>query len=205
MVFTIAFCGKSLNNALMNRVHRYYSAAVATMLLVLLGLLTTPQALAATDGSFAVKNVFSSRSDSQLTVISQLELSLSDQAIDAIDHGVPISIVIEYARPKQGPLGMSHQILARSVYQIQRHSLSNRYLLRMPTDKALSIFASIENALTYLGRSITQPITIRQPLDKIAVRMYLDVYRLPAPLRFKAFFSQQWQHDSAWSVWPLQP
>lgn len=185
--------------------HRFYRAVPAIMLVALLSLFFIGQLQAAANGAFAVKSVLSSKNDSQLMVISQLELSLSDQAIDAIDHGVPISIVIEYARPKQGMLGMSHEILARSVYQIQRHSLSNRYLLRMPTDKALSIFVSIENALSYLGRSITQPITIKQPLDTIAVRMYLDVFRLPAPLRFKAFFSQQWQHDSAWSIWPLHP
>ncbi|MGH1539168.1 MAG: DUF4390 domain-containing protein [Arenicella sp.] len=163
------------------------------------------EARATSHQTFVVENVLSSHSGSEITIFSQLELSLSEQLIEAINHGVPISIVVEYAKPKKNWLGSSYSVLTTAVYQLERHSLSNRYLLRSFRGNKLDIFTSIQEALSYLGQSVSLTIQHDPQMTDIAVRSYVDIYRLPGPLRFKAFFSKHWHHDSNWSIWPLKP
>lgn len=161
----------------------------------------TSNALA--NNKFNVRNVFYSSQSTELIIISQLDLTLSNQLIDAINNGVAISIAVEYAKPKKNIIGTKYDILARSTYEIERHSLSNRYLMRSIKTGKTDIFNSIQSALDSLGSSLKQSVQYTQNIDELAVRCFVDKFRLPGPLRFKAFFSKSWSPSSRWSIWPL--
>ena len=153
--------------------------------------------------NFSVRNVLYSLQDSRLIVFSQLDLTLSSDLIEAINNGVAISIAVEYAKPKKTFLGITHEVITTTTYEIERHSLSNRYLMRdIETDK-IDIFNSIQAALDNLGRSLRQSIKFEEGTKELAIRCYVDKFRLPGPLRFKAFFSKSWSPSSDWSIWPL--
>lgn len=155
------------------------------------------------NNNFNVRNVFYSFQSSELIIISQLDLSLSSQLIDAINNGVAISVAVEYAKPKKNIIGTRYDIFATATYEIERHSLSNRYLMRSIKTGKTDIFNSIQSALDSLGSSLKQSVQYKESIDELAVRCYVDKYRLPGPLRFKAFFSTSWSPSSRWSIWPL--
>ena len=159
--------------------------------------------IATASKNFSVRNVLHSFQGSRLIVFSQLDLTLSSDLIEAINSGVAISITVEYAKPKKTLFGTSFDVITKATYEIERHSLSNRYLMRdIKTDKR-NIFNSIQAALDNLGRSLRQSINVEENIKELAIRCYVDIFRLPGPLRFKAFFSKPWSPNSDWSIWPL--
>jgi len=153
--------------------------------------------------NFSVRNVLYSLQDSRLIVFSQLDLTLSNDLIEAINNGVAISIAVEYAKPRKTLLGITHDVITTTTYEIERHSLSNRYLMRDIKTDNIDIFNSIQAALDNLGRSLRQSIKFEKGTKELAIRCYVDKFRLPGPLRFKAFFSKSWSPSSDWSIWPL--
>lgn len=183
-----------------NKIH-YHSLSFFIKSFFLLCLLATNTAKA--DSNFNVRNVLYSFQESRLTIFSQLDLTLSNDLIEAINNGVAISIAIEYAHPKKHFFGTNYNVITKSTYQIERHSLSNRYLVRNLNTGKTSIFNSIQAALDNLGRSMKQSIEFKEEIKELAIRCYLDKFRLPGPLRFKAFFSKSWSPSSDWSIWPL--
>ena len=186
-------------------IHRY-QPSLFTLGFFLLGFFSLNLAVTNTamaDNNFNVRNVLYSFQDSQLTIFSQLDLTLSNDLIEAVNNGVTISIAIEYAKPKKNLLGTTYDVIAKSIYEIERHSLSNRYLMRDINTNKIDIFNSIQAALDNLGRSLKQSIEFKEQIKELAVRCYVDKFRLPGPLRFKALFSEAWSPSSDWSIWPL--
>lgn len=154
--------------------------------------------------NFNVHNVLHSFQGSRLIVFSQLDLTLSKELIEAINNGVAISISVEYAKPRQTFFGSTYDVITSATYEIERHSLSNRYLMRDIKTDTQNIFNSIQAALDNLGRSLKQSIDFNDDFKQLAIRCYVDKFRLPGPLRFKAFFSNAWSPNSGWSLWPLK-
>lgn len=184
-----------------NKPFQRHLLSLFTLGVFLLSLTVTHNAAA--NNSFVVRNVLYSYQDSQLTVFSQLDLTLSNDLIEAINNGVTISIAVEYAKPKKNILGVNYDVITKTTYEIERHSLSNRYLMRDIHTNKIDIFNSIQAALDNLGRSLKQSIDFEEGTKELAIRCYVDKFRLPGPLRFKAFFSKSWSPNSEWSIWPL--
>lgn len=152
---------------------------------------------------FKVESLISSRSEQNTTVFTQFDLQLSNQLINAIDNGVPIYINVKYGNPKLSMFRQTYTVKESFQHRIERHALSNRYLLTDLASRKLISFESIGSALSYLGQSYKITLAANYPHNNIAVRCYVDLTQLPSPLRFKRIFSRFWRHDSDWSVWPL--
>lgn len=183
---------------------RYFNISMYTasfFALIIIALTSTSTFSA--NNNFNVRSIFFSFQSSRLIVFSQLDLNLSNELIDAINNGVAISIAVEYANPKRNLLGTSYKIITKTNYEIERHSLSNRYLVRNVKTKQSNFFHSIQAALDNLGHSLEQRIELKDKIKELAIKCYVDKYRLPGPLRFKAFFSKSWSPSSDWSIWPL--
>ncbi len=186
-------------------------AVIILGLTSILALLTYNFALSNNDEpKFTVNSLISSKNADEIVAFTQIDLRLSDELIAAVDNGVPIYISVEHAFPSLGILKQVYRNAQNQQYRLERHALSDNYILS-GTDNQLRNFDSIREALSYLGQSfkITLPVSNSlndsgQTKDQIAIRAYLDLKQLPSALRLKHLFSDSWQHDSGWSVWPLE-
>lgn len=152
---------------------------------------------------FKVENLIFSKNQQEIIVFTQLNLQFSSELTAAIDSGVPIYIVIEYSKPRKGIFRKKFATEEKFQHRIERHAISNRYLLTDLASNKLISFEYIGAALSYLGQSYKISLLEDKENDHIAIRCYVDLDQLPSPLRLKRLFSSSWQHDSGWSVWPL--
>ena len=158
----------------------------------------------AVDYGFTIKNVSISQAYQSLNVDLRQDLQLSQQAREALEHGVTLIIMLELELHND-----NNMMVVRNDnrhFQLRYLPLSERYqLLEEGTDE-LRAFSRLRHLLASINDLNVQMTT--GPLlpgnYELRTRIYLDESRLPAPMQLPAWFSPQWQHDSEWSVWPFE-
>ncbi len=209
MASTIAFSLNSLNNQHMRltsenniSLKKKSFAKISLTILFVISLAFSITCSAKNPTRFSVINVTASASDKGIQTLSRFQLSLSTRAYDAIDHGVPVDIVLSYAEPKKRFWGTSYKTIDKKTFRLSRHVLSDNYQLHDSTAFQTHQFITIDEALKHI--SIFQIKNLDNiSSTEIAVRVHLDTFNLPPQIRASAFFSGSWRHDSLWTVWNI--
>ena len=156
------------------------------------------------DYGFVIKNVSVSRAYQSLHVHLQQNLQLSQQAREALEHGVSLSIKLELVLHNDNNMIVGRR-LAR-YFQLRYLPLSERYQLSEEETGKLQVFPRLRHLLAAIDDLDVQLDTGPLPPGnyELRTRISLDESRLPTPMQLPAWFSSQWQHDSEWSVWPFE-
>ena len=176
----------------------------ASLLSVLVFFLAGCGEKSAVDYGFSIKNVSISRAYQSLNVHLQQDLQLSQQAREAMEHGVTLSILLELELHNDNNMMVVHRENRR--FQLRYLPLSERYqLLEEETDE-LQAFSRLRHLLAAIAKLNVQLSTgpLLPGSYELRTRISLDESRLPTPMQLPALFSSQWQHDSEWSVWPFE-
>lgn len=127
---------------------------------------------------------------------------LSQATIEAIDSGVSLTFICEFAVLTTRMFIEWPSQKQQSSFTISKHALSERYLVHMDNNIKPVIFRSSAQGMAYIAKSAQQQFRdYAQQNDNAQLRVSLDKKRLPAPIRLTAFLSSQWQFDSGWSQW----
>ena len=178
--------------------------ASLTSLLVLLSACTQPGG----DYGFQIKKVDISPGYQKVSARHRQELSLSREATDALESGVPLTLLMEMELRDAATLTLLADESRR--YEIRFLPLSRRYQLTAPgggpgsvSVKTFPRLRHVMNELAGLRLDLgTGPLAPGDYEDRARIR--LDNARLPAPMQLPALFSADWQHDSEWSTWPFE-
>ena len=184
----------------MGSIMRSCTSLLSIFLFVLLGC-GQPGAV---DYGFTIKNVSISQAYQSLNVHLRQDLQLSQQAREALEHGVTLIIMLKLELKND-----NNMMIVRKEdrnFQLRYLPLSERYqLLEEGTDE-LRAFSRLRHLLASINDLNIQMTT--GPLlpgnYELRTRIHLDESRLPTPMQLPAWFSPQWQHDSEWSVWPFE-
>jgi hypothetical protein len=156
------------------------------------------------DYGFAIKNVSVNRAYQSLNVRLQQELELSQQAREALEHGVTLTVTLEMELRNDNKMIVVRRAARR--FQLRYLPLSERYQLMDEESEELRTFSRLRHMLAAIDDINVQLSTGPLPPGgyELRTRIRLDESRLPAPMQLPAWFSSQWQHDSEWSVWPFK-
>jgi hypothetical protein len=156
------------------------------------------------DYGFAIKNVSVNRAYQSLNVRLQQELELSQQAREALEHGVTLTVTLEMELRNDNKMIVVRRDTRR--FQLRYLPLSERYQLTDEETEELRTFSRLRHMLAAIDDINVQLSTGPLPPGgyELRTRIRLDESRLPAPMQLPAWFSSQWQHDSEWSVWPFK-
>ena len=134
----------------------------------------------------------------------QQDLQLSQQAREALEHGVTLTIMLELELHNDNNMMVVRQENRR--FQLRYLPLSERYQLSEEETDELQAFSRLRHALAAIAnlnvKFSTGPLLAGN--YELRTRISLDESRLPTPMQLPAWFSSQWQHDSEWSVWPFE-
>jgi hypothetical protein len=157
----------------------------------------------AVDYGFAIKNVSVNRSFQSLNIHLQQELELSQQAREALEHGVTLTINLEMELRNDDNLIVAQRDARH--FKLRYLPLSERYQVSEEKTGELQAFSRLRHLLAALDDLDVQLSTGPLPTGnyELRTRILLDERRLPAPMQLPAWLSSQWQHDSEWSVWPF--
>jgi hypothetical protein len=178
---------------------RWLGRAALPLVLLAAGACTPTQP----EGAFEVLQVDANWNNGRLAMRFQQQLTLSPEARRALDHSVPLTVVLELilrdssSRVRVG----SHQV----SYEIRYLPLSERYQLSGPDGENVSSYPRLRHALAKLAEldvSIQTGVIPAGDYELLA-RTRLDRNAMPPPMRLPALLSAEWKHDSDWSSWPL--
>ena len=141
-----------------------------------------------------------------VAVDADIQYQLSDEAREALEHGVPLYIVVEIKTEEIRKLLWNRNLKQNSlVFRLEYHPLSQRYLLIDKTNAKRQDFQYLSSLLNELSRIRAWSISLPDDLEnnqnyRTQIRARLDIQSLPAPLRLIAFVSRRWQLFSEWQI-----
>ena len=156
------------------------------------------------DYGFSIENVSISRAYQSLNVRLQQGLELSEQAREALEHGVTLTVVLEIELRNDNNMIVVKRDANR--YQLRYLPLSERYQLATEKSGESKTYSRLRHLLAAIDDLNIQLSTGPLPSGgyELRTRIRIDESRLPAPMQLPAWFSAQWRHDSGWSVWPFE-
>lgn len=180
------------------------------LLLMLAFVLCLPFPLRA-DDEFAIKDVRTRLDQGVYVVDADIEFDFSAEALEALDNGVPLTIVLHFqVRSADAWIWEDSAADLRLRYAVRYKPLSGRYeVYRLPGDRGRS-FVSRDAAIAALGELHGIQVVSKDRLDPdveylLHLKAELDIEELPLPLRPMAYLRPAWKLESAWTKWPLTP
>ena len=156
------------------------------------------------DYGFRIQEVLLSPGYQEIAARYRQDLRLSQDAVEALEHGVPLTIQLQMELRDANTLTLLADESRRFV--IRYRPLVQRYELSGPGEDNPRTFPRLRHVLKDLADVDldlkTGPLVPGR--YEFRARTRLENTRLPAPMRLPARFSDQWQHDSEWSTWPFE-
>ena len=185
-----------------------------TKLAIILGIFSSFDLLAQMrpnhEGYFDVRSAKSVLIDQTHVLDARLQLFLSDEALNALNSGVPLTIElnIEFIRvrrfmPDDKEIELSFQ------FELEYKPLSQRYIVRDTVNDTQDSYATLFSALNRLGRIQNLFLVNDNELSndsnyRIRLQALLSTKQYSAPLRMLFFWRSQWDIKSEWYEWQLQ-
>lgn len=146
-----------------------------------------------------------------VNVTAALDLELSDDAREALEHGVDLVFEIDSElRQRRRWIWDTRLARIRRHLVLQRHALSRQYVVDQPESGQRRVFTRLDRALAALGEVGPWPLVDRRLLDPggryvVRVRARLDREALPGPLQLIAWVTPGWRLSSGWQQVELTP
>jgi hypothetical protein len=156
------------------------------------------------DYGFSISGVEISPGYQKITTRYQQELSLSREAVNALENGVALTVQLELELRDSMTLTLLSDEIRR--YEIRFLPLHQRYQLTGPGDSGSRTFPRLRHVLAELAdlRFDFRTGPLAPGRYEFRARTRLDNAGLPAPMHLPALFSPDWKHDSEWSTWPFE-
>jgi hypothetical protein len=138
-----------------------------------------------------------------------IDYGFSNAVIDALDHGVPLTLVIklDVVREKAWPWD-AYVLQERKNFEIRFYSLTKNYQLTLLDTGDKRSFVSLNS----LVRQMSKLSIVLEKAGRLIhgehyqarVAVTLDIEALPLPLRPIAYFSPVWYLSSPWYTWTFE-
>ena len=191
-------------------VTRRAAIALVAMLAVLMGAAVVAQDDVVREGYFEVRSAASGLTDGVHLLDARLQLVLSNEALAALNNGVPLTIELQLQVIRVRRFYMDALDAELAVrFELEYRPLSQRYIVRNLNSGDQDSFATLYSALNNLGRIEGLPFIDDALLTtgksyRMRVRAMLQTQQYPAPLRLLFFWRSQWQLQSEWFEWMLE-
>ena len=177
-------------------------SALVFLLVVVLAL--TACSDPAADQRFELTRVEATWTNGWMNVSCEQQLALSNEARNALIHGVPLTVQLELLLRNSGSKTRIGEELFN--YEIRYLPLSDYYQLSLPGTDTVKTFPRLRHVLAELSSLNVSFETGVLPAGdyELLARMRLDQQTMPPPMRLPVLLSSKWRHDSSWSSWPLE-
>ena len=171
---------------------------------------TQPAQIADDPGHFEVRRAAVELRDGVYFLDALIDYTLSSEARDALQSGVPLTIRLEVEIVHGRRFWFDNELASlQQRYQLEYHALSERYIVQSVNSGDQESFATLFAALNYLGQIEHLPLIDAALVENsrdydVRLRAVLDVEQFPGPLRLLAFWRRDWSLASEWHRWPLQ-
>jgi len=169
----------------------------------------TAQQIPERQGFFDIRSASTLLNEGVHELEARLQLILSDDALEALNSGVPLTIELDFEAIRVRGLWLDALDASLSfTYELEYRPLSQRYIVRSLNSGDQDSFATLYSALNNLGRVQRLPVIDDSVLEedgryRLRLRARLSTRQYPASLRLLFFWRSQWQLESDWYEWTL--
>jgi hypothetical protein len=157
--------------------------------------------------SIAIEFATSTLVDEHYQVDANIEYNFDDEVLTALAHGIALRIDI-FIKVKRERNWLWDPVVRDETisFQLERHALSDHYLLTNLNTDRKEQFQYLDEALRALGAVNDRFLFDRSTIDADAsyigyIKSELNIEALPPPMRPIAYISPQWQAESSWYEW----
>ncbi len=180
-------------------------------MLLLLGLFLSVSCATLAANDFEVKQIQTQIKDGRFSLDANVDLGLSATVLEALDNGVPLTFVFHTQVRRAKSWLWEDSLLDQQLhYAIRYKPLSGRYeVYRLPSTEGKE-FVTRDAAIRALGEFNDIQLVTQSALEpdtgyEVQIKVFLDIEKLPLPLRPMAYLKPSWKLSSGWSKWPLTP
>jgi hypothetical protein len=161
--------------------------------------------------AFTIRDVQINQVDNVYQLNARIEYQLSEQAHEALNNGVPLTLKVQLFVEKVWRGFWEPSPYATTLsFQIRYHALTELYRIVDGQTGNEQSFVTQEAALHALGEISNLPMISQAKLTsgevyQLRLRADLDIESLPLPLQPLAYLGMGWKLTTGWSQWPLQP
>jgi hypothetical protein len=161
-------------------------------------------------GFFDVRSASTSLNAGVHELEARLQLILSQDALDALNSGVPLTIELNLEVIRVRGFWLDEVEAQLTItYELEYRPLSQRYIVRNLNSGDQNSFATLYSALNNLGRIQGLPVIDDALINpdsryRLRLRVALSTRQYPAALRIIFFWRSQWQLESKWYEWSLE-
>jgi len=176
----------------------------SSVLLLVVALALSACSDPAAEGRFELSRVEAKWTNGWMNVTCEQQLSLSNEARNALTHGVPLTVQLELLlRNSRSQTRAGNETYS---YEIRYLPMSDHYQLSLSGADTVRTFPRLRHVLAELSNLNVSFETGVLPAGdyELLARSRLDQQRMPPPMRLPVLLSSKWRHDSSWSSWPLE-
>jgi len=162
----------------------------------------------ALDGILEVRSAYVNIDKGVFLLHARIEYPLSPSIATALRDGITLTFDLDARVDRDRRLWFNANIVDLTLRrELSYHAVSDRYVVKDTKNGDQLSFATLEEALDYLGRVDAWPILVEPQLDNgnytISVRAGVRRGHLPASLRAILFWTDDWARVSEWYTWSL--
>ena len=162
----------------------------------------------ALDGILEVRSAYVNIDKGVFLLHARVDYPVSEALRSALKDGVTLSFDLDARVDRERRLWFNANIVDLTLRrELTYHAVSNRYVVRDTRSRDQESFATLDEALDYLGKIDAWPILVEPQLDggsySISVRAGMRRGHLPASLRAILFWTDDWARVSEWYTWSL--
>ena len=149
--------------------------------------------------------------DGEFVVDAEIDYEFSEQALEALENGVPLTVDIHFQVRRDGAWIWESDVTDfHKRRQLRYLPLSATYEVIGFAGEEKRQFVSRLAAIDALGEIKNMPVVKLEGLKsgetyRMEIRSELDIEALPVPLRPSAYMSSGWSLSSDWSKWRIRP
>jgi hypothetical protein len=162
----------------------------------------------ALDGVLEVRSAYVNIDHGVFLLHARIDYPESVAIRNALRDGITLAFDLEVRVDRERRLWFNAGIVEVTLHrELSYHAVSERYVVRDVRSGDQDTFATLDEALTSLGKVDAWPIVVEPQLDNgnytISVRAGVRRGSLPSSLRALLFWTDEWARQSEWYTWTL--
>jgi hypothetical protein len=181
---------------------------LATIGLLALVPVSAPLLADALDGALQVRSAYVNIDHGVFLLHARVEYPVGPAIRSALRDGITLDFDLDVRIDRERHLWFNANIVDITLHrELSYHAVSDRYVVRDVRSGDQDTFATLDEALEYLGKVDAWPVLVEPQLDgsnyTISVRAGVRRGTLPASLRTLLFWTDEWARQSEWYTWSL--
>jgi Domain of unknown function (DUF4390) len=162
----------------------------------------------ALDGVLEVRSAYVNIDKGVFLLHARVEYPLSPAIRSALRDGITLTFDLDARVERDRHFWFNSNVVDLTLRrELNYHAVSDRYVVKDTRSGDQTTFATLDEALDYLGRVDAWPILVEPQLDggnyTISVRAGVRRGHLPATMRAILFWTDDWARVSEWYTWSL--